>query len=418
MGSLLEAIPEAARGVELGMRHVMQTGSVYFGVGWGATVIFRIFCFLLFLLPFSKTFEFELSSVTFSLYTVGLLVMLPIALWREILMRRPYGFRPVDVAIVILGLTFFQSTLLSDDMRQSGFLAFHALFIPIVSYVVVKSMIHTERQYRGALSAVQAGLFLFAIATVVMYLKQGQRPFVFNIPPIGVATLFCMAIVQLLFGYTYWNGLRVIALLAACLALVVTFSRVYLLLTCLSFVVVRLTRSRWVVPMWLTAFVFTLILTIMATVMINPGVLPREAKANVNTWERITDSESYTRALSIRVYNYRLALAGFLKNPLFGSGMQKGEGGMITPHNFHVEWLAYGGMIGYVVYAAVFLLHVVAVRREVRTDRWLAANLATLFIVLMNSLTNGFMHGIMPSVAFVVMGLNEARLNLLRTKNS
>jgi hypothetical protein len=275
-------------------------------------------------------------------------------------------------------------------------------------------MIHTERQFRGALFALQIGLFLFSIATVLMFVQQGQRPFVFNIPPIGVATLCCMAIMQLMFGYVHWNALRIITLLAACLAIVVTFSRVYLLLTCLSFVVVRLTRSRWVVHMWLSTLGITLILTIMVTVMINPRVLPTKVNVNVNTWERITDPDSYTRALSGRVYNYRAALKSFLKNPIFGTGIQTVEGTMITPHNFHVEWLAYGGMIGYAVYASVFLFHVVGIRREVRTDRWIVANLATVFIVLMNSLTNGFMHGIMPCIAFVLIGLNEARLNMVR----
>ena len=377
-------------------------------------MIFQVFCIMLFCLPLIRAFEFEINIVTFSIYTIELLGLFFVSIGRAILTRVPYGFRPVDIAIIVLGLTFFQSTLLSDDILRSGFLAFHALFIPFASYFVVKAVIHTERQFRVAILALQIGLFLFSIATVLIYGQQGQRPFVFNIPPIGVATLCSMAIVQLLFGYAKWNVLRTIALMMACLALVVTFSRVYLFLIGLSFVVIRLTRSRWVVRMWSTTLGITLILTIMVTVMMNPRILPTKVNVNVNTWERITDPASYTRALSGRVYNYKLALADFLKNPMFGTGIQKGEGLMITPHNFHVEWLAYGGMIGYVVYASVFLLHVMGIRRELRTDRWLAANLATMFIVLMNSLTNGFMHGIMPCVAFVLMGLNEARLNMVR----
>jgi hypothetical protein len=376
-------------------------------------VIFWVFCFVLFCLPLIKAFEFEVNIITFSPYTIGLLALLPFACFRAFQRYTLYGLRPVDFAIAILGLTFFQSTLLSDDIIRSGFLAFHALFIPFVSYFIVKIMIQSENQFRAAIFSLQTGVFLFSIATILMYAQQGQRPFVFNIPPIGVATLCCMAIVQLLFGYARWNSMRIIGLLTAFTALAVTFSRVYILLICISFIIIRLTRSRWVVPMWLATLVVTLIMTIMVSAMINPKGLPMKAATSVNTWERITDPESYARALSGRVYSYRMAFDDFLKNPMFGTGMQKGEGMMITPHNFHVEWLTYGGMFGYIVYAAVFLLHVMGIRRAIRKDRWLTANLAAVFIVLMNSLTNGFMHGIMPCIAFILMGFNEARFNVL-----
>nr|MDA3868644.1 hypothetical protein [Gammaproteobacteria bacterium] len=127
--------------------------------------------------------------------------------------------------------------------------------------------------------------------------------------------------------------------------------------------------------------------------------------------ERLTNVDFLLGTIYGRALSYRGGIDSFLASPIFGNGLFRGEY-MVTQHNFHVEWLQYGGMIGYILYAVVLISHAIRMRRSAQRDHWIAANLVTMILILANCVTNGLMHGVMPYVLFLLMGLNEARFRI------
>ena len=125
------------------------------------------------------------------------------------------------------------------------------------------------------------------------------------------------------------------------------------------------------------------------------------------------DINLWKEALYWRAFSYHEGIANFSSAPVFGVGLYKGEV-YVTRHNFHVEWLEYGGIVGYLLYTGSFLLHFLSFSAYATFDRFIAINLLILLVILSNSFTNGFMHGIMPYIAFVIIGFNEARRKMIK----
>jgi O-antigen ligase len=112
---------------------------------------------------------------------------------------------------------------------------------------------------------------------------------------------------------------------------------------------------------------------------------------------------------------FAVGLEEFTKAPIFGNGLHRDvasfKGREVIWHNFHVEWLEYGGLIGYTLYVGLLVLHFRGVSRAARFHRALAVNLTVVFTILVNGLTNSFTAGISPVLGFLFMGLNRAFLN-------
>lgn len=379
--------------------------------------IFYLFCLMLFLLPLSAGgFEFEIGVVTFHPYTFMVVAMLPLALWRTMWHPAKFGFRAQDAIILLLAASYFSSTLLADDVMQSGRLAFHSLFIPIVTYGICKALISSEKEYQIAIRILLGSITLFAMMTIYEFLKTSVRPFVLDIPPIGVATLLIVPVIHAGYVKEYRRGWRFIQIIVTGTALVCTMSRIYLLGVIVSPILRRLLRT-WVVWVWGVMLAGTLLLTLFATYLMRVDYSSLRTTEGQDTIERIYEFSHIERALSGRILVYRDALKKFEKKLVFGTGLEAGEY-QITTHNFHIEWLQYGGLIGYLLYVSVFMAHATAIRTQVKNDPHLLTNNLLLLLIMLNSVTNGFMHGIMPYVAYLLMGLSEARVNILGRKKT
>jgi hypothetical protein len=379
-------------------------------------IVFYLFCLMLFMLPLSAGgFEFEIGVVTFHPYTFMVVAMLPLVLWRIIWHPAKFGFRTQDAMILLLAASYFSSTLLADDVMQSGRLAFHSLFIPIVTYLICKALISSEKEYQLALKILLVAICLFGLVTIYEFLKTFVRPYVLDIPPIGVATLLIVPVIYSIYVKGYGKVWRFIQMIVTGTALVLTMSRIYLAGAIASPILRRLLRSS-VVWVWGGMLAGTLLITLSVTylVKVDYSALRRSTEGQ-QTMERIYEISHIERALAGRILVYRDALKKFEKNLVFGTGLEAGEY-QITTHNFHVEWLQYGGLIGYLLYVLVFMTHAVAMRRHIINDSYLLANNLLLLLIMLNSVTNGFMHGIMPYVAYLLMGLSEARINILGGK--
>jgi len=375
--------------------------------------LFHLFCVVLAILPFSKAImRFEVGVITLNPYLLGVLALFPFALLG--LLRRPwmYGIRATDVCIAMLGTTYLASTLQSPNVLDSGFLAFHALFIPALSYFLIKSFVTTEAEYQKAMGLFVASITVFSPIVVASFFIQGQRPTVFTIHSIGIATLAVFVLIHLCVSGKAKSMLGYLALMAVLAGFLVTLSRVYMLLLVIAPAIYWQIRKGRGLTIFVATFLVTLLVTLFLAASSEMFLWDDVNEEEARTVTRLVDLDFWKRALYARTLDYADGLANFKEHLYFGVGLYKGEV-VITRHNFHIEWLEYGGLVGHALYTAVILFHVGSGARWARRDRLLAGNMLALLLIIGNSFTNGLMHGTMPYVAFIVMGFSEARITIL-----
>lgn len=364
-------------------------------------------------IPLSKgPIEYELGIITLHPYPVLVMITFPFALWR--VLRRPagYGIRSIELVLILLTLSFLQSTLLSDTLIISGRLAFHALFIPVLSYFIAKALIKTDREYMITINILVLSILVMSIVALAIFIETGTRPVVFSIEPIGIASITIVGLYASIFNSNDWKVLKNIKTLIIGSAFLFSMSRVYLAYAIVSPLII-LVIKRNIILLWLLMFAGSLVATLVFTYAIGDYAMSHTSAEGANTLERMYEVKHFLRALIGRAYVYKSALEEFWSNVMFGAGIHAGEL-QITTHNFHVEWLQYGGVFGYLLFVSVFILHVKNASKYVKQDGYLLANQLILLGIMINSITNGFMHGVIPYMAFLIMGISEARINILK----
>ena len=383
-------------------------------------VVFRLnpFYIVLAFLPFSKGFlQVEIADVTLNPYILGMLAATMVAFHRIIIKRERYSFRAVDLTIILLCFFYLVSTLYADDPKNGGLIAFHALFVPVISYFSLKKLITNENTYRKVLIALTAGITGLGVFTIASFAITGTRPInILGVPVISAATLLFFAIAHLLYEGWWKKRWGKAALFVLLLALGATLARAYwVFLLASPFLFRAIKRGR--------AFAMAsgfLLLSLLATLLLvnnperlRPRKLEHVAEEGVSL-ARVTNIEFWKKALYERAFVYRQGFVEFLKHPMFGKGFYRGWEvlGVASRHNFHVEWLETGGVVGWLLYSLVFLFHFQSAGGLAASERACAINLLILFCIMCNGFTNNLTTGMHPYAAFVVMGLNEARLNM------
>ena len=415
-GALIAATVGGGLGAGLsGLDLMLVVGPIAAAILLAATVsdAFGLYCLTLAWLPFSAGFlQIEIGVVTFNPYLFGMLGLVLVVGARILLGGLKRMFTARDLLVLALGCAFLFSTLQAPDLMEAGFLGFHALFVPIVSYFVARGMVRTEEEYRIAWRFFLVGLVAFGIVGIVEYTAVQGRTHVVSVPPIGAATLLIVAVLGLFLLKSWHWAIRWSALAASSAALVLTFSRTYLVALLVAPVLwywIRRGGAGYLVGVLIVGTLAATLLVTHNAEWFRPTAYDKNAEYSA---ERITSMDFWKGSIYGRALAFQAGLEEFERHPIAGGGLRKGEK-MVTQHNFHIEWLEYGGLIGYALYAAVFVAHFFAMRRLARVDRFCAANLLIISLIVMNAVTNGFMHGLMPYVAFLLMGLNETRRRIL-----
>lgn len=252
----------------------------------------------------------------------------------------------------------------------------------------------------------------FAIAD---FLNHGlsERVTVFSRDSIAIGTFALVSLAYLVFSGRYKSGVGLFLILGNIGGLAASLSRGYIVLIALTPILYRVVRRGWGLGLLLSFMLTTLAVTVVLTDQ--PELSKPEGKFSTqfeNSLERITNPDYWKMGLYSRLLTFRSSIRNFEENPIFGTGLKTLVGTATTVHNVHLEWLEYGGFIGYGLFFSVFGLHFWSTARFAKADPLVAANLVIVLVILLNGLTNGFMHGVMPYVAFIVMGFNEARARL------
>lgn len=379
-----------------------------------------IFYLILASLPFAEgVLKFEIGPVTFNIYTIGMVGLAGFYGWRLITGTSRLRFISQDIAILLLCMLYFGTTLNSTDVVGSGFLAFHAIFIPVVSFYVLRIYITTEEKFWLCFRFFCLGIILFSVAGISQFIVEKQRLEVLSVPPIGAATFF---LIPVLFSRYIGTGkkIKLTVFFLSSAAFILTFTRVYLFLLFLSPLIYFLIRRGFARLLVFLMLIFSLFATLTISYLLYTpeefGMLKsveerQEYASKERMIDRMSDPNLWKRALVGRALSYREGLNNFIQHPIIGTGLYKGvvvkdgqKYGMITRHNFHVEWLEYGGIAGYLVSFSVVMLYFSRLTNAAKHHKILALNLVSVFVILCNSLTNGFMHGAMPLVTFIMMG--------------
>lgn len=378
---------------------------------------FGMLCLIVASLPFSLgVLQFEVGIVTLNPYTLGICVAALVALGGVILGRWRLRLGLEEWLVLLLGASFLVSTLRASDIVEAGFLAFHGVFIPIVTYFALKTLVTTTEEYHKALVSFLAGAVAFAGYGLVQFAQNPQRLFVLDMSPISAAAIMTVAIIVIASLQWWRRPLGMVSLLVLVLGLLATFSRGYIVLLLLAPLFFRMFRRGLAGKAMLGMLVATLVGTLVMVQsyeMFRVGTASEQAREQEQTVERVTDTEFWLSALYGRARYYAEGLEEFAKSPIIGNGFHKGYqtsqfGRPVVWHNFHVEWLEYGGIAAYLLYAGVFVTHFRGSARAARQSPALAANLTVLFVVLLNGLTNSFTAGISPTLGFLFMGLGCA----------
>lgn len=370
-------------------------------------------------LPFSVgLFIFEIGSITFTVYIIALLLLVPSCFFNIYMNRKKYVFRWQDLMIVFVCMTFLISTVTSSQPVQSGYLAFHSIFVPVLGYFVIKSLITDERKYLVAYRLMLVGLVVFCFIAFIAFVREGMkaRVEVFSRDSIAIATFSIAGLVYFLYSGAWKRTIGLAGTLVCLAGLISSLSRGYVLFLLFSPLIERLVKG----GRNLVLIIVFLIITFFGTVLLStwPDIVKPQGNYSTkyeNTLERITNVNYWKTGLHGRLLYFRESLSAFTDSPAFGIGLRTQKGwGSTTVHNFHIEWLLYGGVFGYLLYALLFIFHFHDCQRYAKEDTFCAINLTTIVLIMINALANGLMHGVMPYIVFTMMGFNEARMKVSR----
>ncbi|MGE4505498.1 MAG: hypothetical protein AB7D51_09140, partial [Desulfovibrionaceae bacterium] len=134
------------------------------------------------LLPFTRSgLTMELGGITFTPYNLGMILLSFLAISRKLLLNRPIYVNWHDLFLALVCASFFVSTLYAKDVRESGFLAFHSIFIPVLSLFVCRIMLDTEEKYSLLIRCLLICMVPFGLLTIWDFLASGRRGYA----PIG-----------------------------------------------------------------------------------------------------------------------------------------------------------------------------------------------------------------------------------------
>lgn len=365
-------------------------------------------------LSFDRLYEVEIGVVSFTGFYLAIIVLSVLASIQVAIGRSRFRWTPVDSAIAAVGVLYLPSTLLSDDYMTAGFLAFRGIFIPVLTYFVAKALLQTDAQIRRAIFAYSAGLAVLSAVAVVQLVSTGERPIPLGQDPVSVASLAGLPLMIGLFsGQQLANRRwRVLLVAAGGLGVMVSLTRAYWIFAVLSPFVFRLFRKRKAFQLTLGMFVVSLLATLVVTLSWSSYF--GDARVNFHETrgiERILNWEHWRVSMDQRIqYMYKPSLESFLESPLLGNGLVVQEGVKTTTHNFHLEWLESGGMLGYLAFVSIYLLSFFGLSKdEAAHDRLLIAIGLATFALLLSGLTNGVMHSVIPICLMLNLGMASAR---------
>lgn len=377
---------------------------------------------ILSLFPFSFAFPtFEIGPVTFTLDMLGVLLGLPVILVYAFIKQNRVRFGILEFIILLVCFSYGASALLSERPIESGYLALHGIILPALSFFFIANGINTPNEYDVAFKLMITGIVAFSAFVTISFFLAGmtKRVDVFSRDSIAAATFALVPILFCLYGGVLKSKLWILPFLVCVTAFFAALSRGYLVFFSISPILYYAIRRGKAFTIIFLFIVSTLAGTLLLAY--NPGYVEPSGRYEPryeNTLARVTEIDYWKSSLYGRLRAFRKSLNSFEDSPILGVGLKRQRTwGASTIHNFHIEWLSYGGIVGYILFFLIFVAHFYKAGPFAKYDRFCAINLMTILIILGNALMNGFLHGVMPYMTFIIFGFNEARVHFLHANN-
>lgn len=345
-------------------------------------------------------------------YYAGICLLFVLAFFAFIRDRKSYGFNIFDICLMLFCLCFMLSTILAEDPFRSGYFAFRAIFIPVATYFVIKSYAKSQKAMQDMVKYLLYGMTLYVFIGLALSTFTGVRGGVLDQTPVAASSISATVFIIVMFSnYRKFTWAK-IAVVCAVILTVFTFSRMSYLVILISPLLYLIIRRGHFTKVFI--FLFPVLLAFTLLLPLNKKYLHHDyvSTAKLSSIERITTLSFYKRALLLRIDQYEDGLAYFSKHPVLGTGIQEYQD-VITFHNFHIEWLAYGGVISYTFAFLSFMVFALRHSKTAKEDNWMAVYLLLVTAVFLNCFTNGIMHGIRPDMVYMFVGLAEARKKVL-----
>lgn len=373
-----------------------------------------ILCIALAWMPFANgIFTLKLFDVTWTLYIAAIIFLFPFCFFRYIGSRYSQITHLQDAFIVLFTIQLGIFLFITTNITSAAYKYVYGILMPASLYFVVKGAINTEKQYLHIVKSISFGILLFSLVYIPTFFINGfsSRVVVFERDSIAAAIFFSFTL--LFFLLTPLGGrLKIPATGISSVALLATLSRGLILCGLITPIISFLTKRGMIRPAFIGMTIFSLLITLFLTYnseLLRPDHWDPQLE---NSIERLTNIDYWKNGIYGRLETFKPAVKAFDKSPFYGNGFPDYIGGS-TIHNFHLEWLQYGGIVGYTLICGVFFIHISRVSRFAH-DRYIAAGCIFLLYMLINGLTNGLMHGVAPDMVFLTMALNDVRLSILK----
>ncbi len=369
-------------------------------------------------LPFDKAFSVDIGVMTITPYYVGIVLVSLTTLVQVLLDRERFVVTSTDIALLAVCFMYLCSTLLSDVPQTAGLLAFKGIFIPTLTYFVCKTLLQDEDVLLRALSMFGIGLAILALVALFEFVAFPERPKPFERDGVAMATLAILPLMVGLYGMPRVRSLaRTTMIVGGLIAVGVSISRAYWIFVMASPFMFRFFIRGRAYLVALSVLSLSLVMTLWIT-LDAPSFAPvRINNQDDHGIQRVLSADHWKAAIYNRVVlMYEPSLEQFKKTPIFGRGLYIPEYQATTTHNLHLEWLESGGVLGYLAFLSVYLTHFRNLARRGRGDALACALGVASLAVLVNGVTNGIMHSVMPTVAMMCLGLVAARLQGVRRR--
>ncbi len=383
---------------------------------------------LLLILPFKNTLmQYEISGVTLNQYSAGLIALTIVIFFKLLHRRLRYQFELLDllmIAFAVFCLTFFYT---SSDIIKSSRVYLHTVFLPFLSYVIIKIIITDKNKYISAKNHIIVSLFVFSVLSIVNWIGTGGRAGLEGANILAERSLLILTIFFLLSNRSLIQIPLVVTKFAA---FVLGFSRSYLVSFVISPIFYYIFKRGYFRSCIILISFFSLIFTLTLAIWYSDktqGIrkleaeMQREYKDNYSQARmgvtRVTDLRQWEKRFYSSGSVWALDLKNFLDNSIIGSGI--GDTYVTTnasSHNLHVQLLAYNGIIGYLLFHAIFILGfprgIIKCKENV-LNRDIIFFSILMMILYVNGITNGLFHGSFNKILFLAMGFSIALRNII-----
>lgn len=369
-------------------------------------------------LPFDRVYSVSIGFMTVTPYYVGIVLVFITTLVKVVFDRERFVVTATDFALGAVCFMYLCSTLLSDIPQTAGLLAFRAIFIPTLTYFVCKALLQDEEMLLRALNLFAVGIGVLAGAALVAFVISSERPEPFGRDGVAMASMAIVPLMVGLYGVQRGHRLwRLVMIGGGLVAVGVSISRAYWIFVLLSPLFFRLFMRGRAFMVALAMLATSLLLTLWITTDASSFATVRINNQEDHGIQRVLSAEHWKAAIYNRVVlMYAPSLEQFERRPIFGRGLYVAESQATTTHNLHLEWLESGGLLGYLAFAALYLTHFRNLSRRARGDPMSSALGIASLAILINGITNGIMHSVMPTVAMMCLGLVAARLQGIRRR--